>query len=154
MSRNLRFSGPDDPALKSLQEKTKQGPIRLKRLKLPTFGAKSKGGYAKGRMKAGELNETEKAYRDFLESERFHGRIQAYWFESLKLKIGDHVCWYCPDFLVLNADGFLELHEVKGSPKFFADDAKVKTKACAADYPFRMLVVYPKSGGGWTYQEF
>ena len=87
----MRFSSADDPALKALQEKTKKGPIRLKRLKLPTFNAKTRGGYAKGRMKAGELNETEKRYRDFLESERFHGRIQAWWFESIKLKIADHV---------------------------------------------------------------
>lgn len=150
----MRFSSADDPALKALEEKTQKGPIRLKRLKLPTFNAKTRGGYAKGRMKAGELNETEKRYRDFLESERFHGRIQAWWFESIKLKIADHVCWYCPDFLVLTNEGFMELHEVKGSPKFFADDAKVKTKACATNYPFRMLVVYPTESGGWKYQEF
>ena len=55
---------------------------------------------------------------------------------------------------MLTAEDQLELHEVKGSPKFFADDAKVKTKVCATEYPFRMLVVYPERGKGWTYQEF
>ena len=150
----MRFKSADDPALKALQEKTKNAPIRIKRLKLPTFNAKSAGGYAKGRMKAGELNETEKKYRDYLESERARGEIQAWWFESVRLKIADHVCWYCPDFMVLTKEGFIELHEVKGSPKFFADDAKVKTKACATNYPFRMLVVYPTGSGGGKYQEF
>lgn len=150
----MRFKSADDPALKVLQEKTKNGPVRLKRLKLPTFNAKSAGGYAKGRMKAGELNETEKKYRDYLESERARGEIQAWWFESVRLKIADHVCWYCPDFMVLTKEGYIELHEVKGSPKFFADDAKVKTKACATNYPFRMLVVYPTGSGAWKYQEF
>lgn len=150
----MRFKSADDPALKALQEKTKNGPVRLNRLKLPTFNSKSAGGYAKGRMKAGELNETEKKYRDYLESERARGEIQAWWFESVRLKIADHVCWYCPDFMVLTKEGYIELHEVKGSPKFFADDAKVKTKACATNYPFRMLVVYPTGSGAWKYQEF
>ena len=105
-------------------------------------------------MKAGQMNETEKAYAANLESERIAGRIKAYWFESIKLKIAADTCWYNPDFLVLTAEDQLELHEVKGSPKFFADDAKVKTKVCATEYPFRMLVVYPERGKGWTYQEF
>lgn len=112
---------------------------------------------AKGRLKAGTLNRTEQSYRSYLETEKQCGRIEAYWFESLKLKIADGTCWYTPDFMVLRPNGDLELHEVKGSPAIFADDAKVKCKSAATQYPFKLIVVYPrskKSGGGWDIQEF
>ena len=113
--------------------------------------------YAKGRKKPGTLNKTEQSYQDYQESERRCGRILAYWYEAVKLKIAEGTCWYTPDFMVMRPDGELELHEVKGSPRIFQDDAKVKTKSCATQYPFRLFVVYPRSkkdGGGWETQEF
>lgn len=54
-------------------------------------------------------------------------------------------------------DGRLELHEVKGSPRVFFDDAKCKVKVVATSFPFAMKVVYPrakKNGGGWDVDEF
>lgn len=110
--------------------------------------------YAKGRMKDGTMNRTEARYAAHLETEKLAGNVAAYWFESLKVKIADGACWYTPDFVVLRPDGTLELHEVKGSPKIFQDDAKVKVKACATQYPFRMIVVYPRKGGDWQSQEY
>lgn len=113
--------------------------------------------YAKGRMKSGAMNKTEKAYSLYLESERQAGRIERFWFEAIKLKIADGTCFYTPDFLVLLPDGTLELHEVKGSPAIFADDAKVKVKSASTQYPFPVKVVFPrtkKSGGGWDVQEY
>lgn len=112
---------------------------------------------AKGRLKKGTMNRTEKAYAAWLENEKHAGRIMAYWFEALKLKIAEGTCWYTPDFLVLMPDGTLELHEVKGSPRIFAEDAKVKTKSAATQYPFVVKVVFPKkksSGGGWDVQAY
>jgi hypothetical protein len=112
---------------------------------------------ARGRLKAGTMNRTEKSYSVWLEGEKHAGRIQAWWFESLKVRIAQDACWYTPDFMVLMPDGTLELHEVKGSPAIFADDAKVKVKACATQYPFPVKVVYPKtkkSGGGWDVQAY
>lgn len=113
--------------------------------------------YAKGRLKSGQMNRTEKAYANFLEGEKHAGRVVSWWFESIKVKIAEDVCWYSPDFLILRPDGTLELHEVKGSPAIFADDAKVKVKACATQYPFPVFVVFPKkksSGGGWDVQPY
>lgn len=113
--------------------------------------------FAKGRLKEGEMNRTEKAYSLFLEGEKRAGRVLAFWFESWKFKIAENACWYTPDFIVLKANGDLEAHEVKGSPRIFADDAKVKVKVCASTYPIKMKVVFPKtkkSGGGWDVQEF
>lgn len=108
--------------------------------------------YAKGRMKSGQMNRTEKAYADWLEAEKHAGRIMAYWFEHIKLKIADNACGYTPDFMVMRADGVIELHEVKGSLRIFQEDAKVKAKVCADMYPFPVKVVWPrkkKDGGGW-----
>ena len=113
--------------------------------------------FAKGRLKAGALNKTESAYKTYLEQEKTAGRIAAYWFESFKLKVADGSCWYTPDFMVLRPSGELELHEVKGSPKIFQDDAKVKVKAVATNFPFRCFVVYPRpkrDGGGWDFEEY
>lgn len=113
--------------------------------------------YAKGRLKQGQMNKTEKAYAAYLESEKQAGRVTAFWFESMKLKIAEGACFYSPDFMILRPDGLIELHEVKGSPKIFQEDAKVKVKSCATQYPFPVRVVYPrtkKSGGGWDVQEF
>lgn len=110
------------------------------------------GLYARGRMKQGELNRTESSYSQYLEAEKHAGHISDFWFESIKLRIADGSCWYCPDFMVLRPDGSIELHEVKGSPKIFMDDAKIKCKACATQYPFALFVVYPrrkKDGGGF-----
>ena len=113
--------------------------------------------YAKGRLKAGQMNNTERAYSQYLELRRRAGEIAAYWFEPIKLKIASNACSYCPDFMVLFPDGSIELHEVKGSLRIFTDDAKVKVKVCADTYPFPIRVVCPrpkKAGGGWQFLEF
>ena len=102
---------------------------------------------AKGRLKEGQLNKTEKRYQEYLEAEKHAGRIKCYWFESLKVKIAEGTCWYTPDFLVMRPDGTLEFHEVKACPRMFMDDAKVKVKATATIYPFKMIVVYPERNG-------
>ena len=110
---------------------------------------------AKGRLKSGQMNRTEQAYAQYLEKEKQAGRVVEYWFEKIKVEIAKPACTYTPDFMVQRPDGTLELHEVKGSPAIFADDAKVKVKACATQYPFPVFVVFPKkksSGGGWDVQ--
>lgn len=57
--------------------------------------------YAKGRLKPGEMNATESAYAAFLKAEQQSGRIEKFWFESMKVKIAAGKCWYTPDFMVL-----------------------------------------------------
>lgn len=113
--------------------------------------------YAKGRLRPGEMNATESAYAAFLEAEQQAGRIEKFWFESMKVKIAAGKCWYTPDFMVLRPNGEIELHEVKGTLAVFQDDARVKVKVAASQYPFRMFVVFPKAkrqGCGWNIEEF
>ncbi|WP_278747168.1 hypothetical protein [Parasutterella excrementihominis] len=112
---------------------------------------------AKGRLKVGEMNRTEAAYRDYLEQQKNAGLILKYWFERFTWKIASNRCSYTPDFLILRPDKTLELHEVKGSLKIFADDAKVKCKVCADECPIPLFIVTPKpkkEGGGWNVEAY
>lgn len=109
--------------------------------------------YALGRLKAGQMNKTEEAYRATLEAERTAGRVLWYKFEAVKLRLADNT-FYTPDFAVMKADGQIEMHEVKG---FWQDDARVKIKVAADLYPFKFLAIKArakKHGGGWEQEAF
>lgn len=108
---------------------------------------------ALGRLKTGQMNKTESAYCQHLEQRKRAGEIAWYRFEGIKLRLADNT-FYTPDFAVMLATGEMELHEVKG---FWTDDARVKTKVAADQYPFRIIgvMVKPKkAGGGWNIEEF
>lgn len=108
---------------------------------------------ALGRLPAGTMNKTEKAYDDHLKLLAHAGEIVWHRFEGVRLKLADKTT-YTPDFAVMRADGQIELHEVKG---YWIDDAKVKIKVAADQYPFRFLAVMPRKkvdGGGWKIEEF
>ena len=116
-------------------------------------GVKGNRSFALGRLKAGAMNKTEAAYARHLDVLKFNGQIQWYRFEGIKLRLADNT-FYTPDFAVMAADGAIECHEVKG---FWQDDARVKIKIAADQYPFRFVAVKAqakKNGGGWAYEEF
>jgi hypothetical protein len=108
-----------------------------------------------GRLRAGEMNKTEKAYSELLERRRLVGQIQWFRFECVTLKLADNTR-YNPDFIVMLDNGEIEFHEVKGSLAFIQDDARVKIKVAASIFPFRFVLVAPKAkknGGGWEVKE-
>lgn len=92
-------------------------------------------------------NATERAYAERLRLLQLGGEVAKFWFEALKLQIGSR-CWYTPDFLVQLPTGELQLHEVKG---FMRDDALVKLKAVAAQFPYKLIVVR-KIKGAWQFE--
>lgn len=109
--------------------------------------------YALGRLKNGQMNKGEVAYAHSLEVRKQAGDVLWYRFEGLKLRLADNT-FYTPDFAVMTNDGVLECHEVKG---FWQDDAKVKIKVAAEQYPFRFKAYKAKAkkhGGGWEVEEF
>ena len=109
--------------------------------------------YALGRLKTGDRNKTEQAYEDFLRQQLAVGLLSWFKFEGVKLRLADNT-FYTPDFAVMQANGQIELHEVKG---FWQDDARVKIKVAADSYPFKFIAVKPrpkKDGGGWQIEEF
>jgi len=114
--------------------------------KLP---ANQAGQFALGRLPTGTMNKTEAAYDAFLCQQRWAGAVLWHKFEGVKLRLADNT-FYTPDFIVLPASGFLEVHETKG---FWRDDAKVKIKVAASIYPFRFIAV-KKVKSGWEREEF
>lgn len=108
---------------------------------------------ALGRLKTGQMNGTESAYAAHLEREKQLRSILWYKFEGVKLRLADNT-FYTPDFLVMDKDGVIECHEVKGH---WQDDARAKIKIAADMYPFRFYAIKKqtkKNGGGWDFESF
>lgn len=97
----------------------------------------------------GRMNKTEQAYAAHLALLQRAGEIADYRFEPLKLRLADKT-FYTPDFAVVRAD-CLELHEVKG---FWEDDARVKIKVAAAQYPWFRFVAVQRKRQQWVMEEF
>lgn len=109
--------------------------------------------FALGRLKSGQMNKTEAAYAQELETRKNAQELLWYAFEGVTLKLADG-CRYTPDFAVLRADGVMEMHEVKG---YWQEDARAKIKVAADKFPFKFIAVYKqpkKDGGGWKVEEF
>lgn len=109
---------------------------------------------ARGQRKPiGAMNQTEEAYAKKLENDLSEGRILWYKFEGIKLRLADNT-FYTPDFFVMDTQGFLECHEVKGH---WEDDARVKIKVAASLFPFKFVGIMKatkKNGGGWEVEAF
>lgn len=108
---------------------------------------------ALGRLKTGQMNKTESEYAQHLELLKRTGKIAWYRFEGMKFRLADNT-FYTPDFAVMRSDGALEMHEVKG---FWHDDARVKIKVAAEQYPMAFIAVRKKAnkeGGGWEIERF
>ena len=99
--------------------------------------------------KSGQMNKLEAAYAARLESLKLAGEIADYRFECIKLRLADKT-FYTPDFMVLMPDFSFEMHEVKG---FWEDDARVKIKVAAAQFPFKFVAV-KKTKNGWVREVF
>lgn len=107
----------------------------------------------RGRIRHVGMNKTESAYAVTLEERRIVGEIMWYRFEGIKLRLADST-FYTPDFVVMDKEGLISLHEVKG---YWEDDARVKVKVIAEMYPFPVFAITKqaqKRGGGWTVEEF
>jgi hypothetical protein len=99
----------------------------------------------------GTMNRIEADYEALLRQRLMAGEIVAYWYEGMTLKLGQD-CRYTPDFMVMAADGTIELHETKG---FMEAHSLVKVKTCADKFPFRLCIVTrakKKDGGAWCYR--
>lgn len=88
-----------------------------------------------------KMNKSEQAYARHLESLLHLGQIAHYKYEAVTLKLGDD-CRYTPDFLVIGAEGQVELHDVKAKWKgkgkvHIEDDARVKLAVSSSTvFPF------------------
>lgn len=105
---------------------------------------------ARGKVRPrGQMNKLESAYAERLRMMEYAGEIAWYSYEAIKLRLANNT-FYTPDFIVMLANGDMEVHEVKG---FWEDDARVKIKVAASIYPFRFIGVQ-KVKGDWKVEDF
>jgi len=105
---------------------------------------------ALGRLPTGHQNKTEALYEDRVLKPALHsGEIAWYRFEGIKLRLADNT-FYTPDYAVMRRNGEMEIVEVKG---FWTDDARVKIKVAAAQYPFQFVAVQ-RVKGEWKEERF
>ena len=137
----MRWTESELEAHKAKQVATPQKPIKKAR--------------AKGKARATGMNKTEAAYARFLEAEKAAGNILWWKFEPIGLRLADKT-FYHPDFMVMAADGSLEIHEVKGrkgDSYYCMDDAKVKIKVAASIFPMVFSIIWPQKTGGWCKEQ-
>ena len=115
----------------------------------PFLVARIVGRATRLRRVAGQMNRLEQRYAALLDARKARGDVAEWHYEALTLKLA-HDTRYTPDFLVVLADGAVELHEVKGG--HFRDDAKVKARVCARAFPF-CLRLARLVAGSWQIEE-
>lgn len=97
------------------------------------------------------MNKTEKARAIDLEAMKRAGLILEWWYERWTFKLADDTR-YTPDFVIQKPDGTLEVEETKG---FWREDARVKVKVFAEQYPFPIrALTRSKSHTGWEVETF
>jgi hypothetical protein len=97
-------------------------------------------------------SQTEARYAALLQTRQAGGEIAQWWFEGLKLRLA-HNTFYTADFLVqVRESPLLQLHEVKGG--FWRDDARVKIKVAAQQYPCFVFLAVQYINGTWKYETF
>ena len=104
---------------------------------------------AKGRLPAGKMNNSEKAYAAHLESRKQAGEILWWRFEPFNIKLAPNT-YYRFDFGVLLANMQFECHEFKG---YWTDDARAKIKIAAELLPFQFIAIQ-KIKGVYVYENF
>ena len=104
------------------------------------------------RHESGTMNKLEARYAEHLELRKRTGEIRAYEFEPMKLRLAKST-FIDVDFLVVLAEGLIELHEVKGH---WEDDARVKIKVAARMFPWWRFqgVQWDKQTKDWKYEVF
>lgn len=99
------------------------------------------------------MNKAELAYSQQLDALGLTWR-----YEPLKLRLAD-LTYYSPDFMVIGKEGLIQFHEVKaqwkGAKTFHSeDDAKVKIKVAAEQFPWFFFRIVWKSPEGWQHKNY
>ncbi len=120
------------------------------RAKVPQIATPQQRSQALGRLPAGTMNKTERAYSEHLERRKQAGEVEWWAFEPMNLRLGKG-CFYTVDFLVMLKGGRLEAHETKGH---WTAKARVKTTVAASLFPFQFYGVQRDGKTGWKFEEF
>jgi hypothetical protein len=96
------------------------------------------------------MNKLEAAYAEHLEQLLRAGLIAFWKWDCLSLKLAKNT-HYRTDFLVMQTDGCLEVHETKGN--HMEEDAWLKLKMVAELFPFPVMLVRKDKAKGWDIAE-
>lgn len=97
------------------------------------------------------MNKTEAQYARHLEDRQTLGEIASWLYGSVTIVVGLNRCRYTPDFFVIEQSGEITFVEVKG---FWRDDARVKIKAAAKQYPWFRFKAVQRKKGQWEEESF
>lgn len=109
------------------------------------------------------MNRGERRYAAYLDALCAAGTVSVWYYEPLSWRLADNT-HYRPDFLVILADGSVELHEVKGrksqrrskrgelvgQPFWAQEDSWLKLKIVAEIIPFGLIIVWQEADGSWS----
>lgn len=101
------------------------------------------------RKKPGVMNKLETEYSVHLNNLKHKGEILHFMYEPFKLRLADKTS-YAPDFMVINANKEVELHECKG---WMLESANVKLKVAANLFPFIFKLVKKAKNKTWEIKE-
>ena len=111
---------------------------------------------AKGIPFAPKMNKLETRYADYLELQKYLGKVIWWRFHPLKFRLANPACWYEIDFCYLNTNYELIFVETKG---FMREDAMIKLKVASEmfpNFPFQLVkwidnnwVTKTLHGGKW-----
>lgn len=103
----------------------------------------------------GLINQTDfssKLEYDFareLDHQELLGNITQWWYSPCKFILAaGKACTYTPDFMTIDAQGFVRFFEVKG---YWREDARIKSKIFAEKFPFELTIV-TREKGQWKYE--
>jgi len=104
------------------------------------------------------MNKTETKFSHRLEALKRAGTIVDWRFEALKFRLAD-MTTYTPDFLVISADGSITLIDTKAYWKKagkvgITEDANVKIKVVAEQYPWFAFQTTWEQDGGWHHKTY
>lgn len=97
------------------------------------------------------MNKTEERYAEVLDARLAAGEIIWWKYEPIAFRLAERKCFYHPDFMVMLADGTIEIHETKGG--FTREDAQIKLKVAASLFPFFVFRKCVWDKGEWTITE-
>ena len=93
------------------------------------------------RQEVGKKNKTEERFEnEILHPLKATGAVDSWTYDCIKLRVGTDKCWYSPDFMVFRENG--------------EDDALVKIKAAAAQYPQFLWSSWMYRKKEWTERNF
>jgi hypothetical protein len=95
-----------------------------------------------------KMNKLESRYAQYLESERFRGKVVWWKYAPMNLRLASPKCWYAIDFMYLDNEYRIHMVETKGD--WVQDDSLVKFKVASETFPNFIFHWVTWKAGEWN----